>query len=120
MQLLCGGGGRGQEGLGRSGEALARGLAAPPGTPRPQHGTLEPEAEEQLRIDLLDLALIWADLLRGLAGGKAGPEESLRLLQETQELFGESQVLCRLRQACAVATGNLLEADAAWVAAWRS
>ncbi len=59
-----------------------------------QRGELEPVLEEQLRTDLLDLALIWADLrLRGLAGKAAAAEETARVLQETRTLFGDSQVL---------------------------
>ncbi len=73
---------------------------------------LPTEIEEQLRTDLLDLAVIWADLrLRGSDGARAGIEETDRLLQETEELFGASQVLCRLRQSCAQALGRNPEAE---------
>jgi serine/threonine protein kinase/Tfp pilus assembly protein PilF len=73
---------------------------------------LTPEVEEQLRLDLLDLGIIWADLrLRGPGGKDPGIAETERLLGETEELFGESQVLCRLRQACAEVRGHPKEAD---------
>ncbi len=77
-----------------------------------QQGELDPESEEQLRTDLLDLGIIWADLrLRGLARGDSSHAETLRLLQETEELFGESQVLCRLKRSCALACKRNEEAE---------
>lgn len=69
------------------------------------------EVEDQLQTDLLDLAIIWADLrLRSATGSDTDIEESVRLLRETETLFGESQVLCRLRQAGAQALHRPAEA----------
>jgi serine/threonine protein kinase/tetratricopeptide (TPR) repeat protein len=58
----------------------------------------------QLETDLLDLGLVWADLCAGV-GSAAARREALRVLDETEAMFGPSVVLCRQRQACAAVLG---------------
>jgi serine/threonine protein kinase/Tfp pilus assembly protein PilF len=65
--------------------------------------------EEQLRSDLLDLAIHRAALqvrLSGPAGAPEGLRAALRTLAEAEALFGPSVVLARQRQAWAAALGD--------------
>jgi serine/threonine protein kinase/Flp pilus assembly protein TadD len=84
-------------------------------------GKLEPEAERDLALDLLDLAVLWADLhVRVAAGDEVEParRDALRLLAEAEALLGPSIVLLRERQAHAEALGMKgLAAEAARQAA---
>jgi serine/threonine protein kinase/tetratricopeptide (TPR) repeat protein len=57
---------------------------------------LDADAEEQLRADLLDVALLWAELDRQT--GRA-------VLAEAEELLGPCPALTRARQGSGVATG---------------
>jgi tetratricopeptide (TPR) repeat protein len=62
---------------------------------------LDPATEEQVRKDLLDLALLWADLKRRLAQRTTGGEarsERRSILAEAEALLGPSAVLARERQ----------------------
>jgi eukaryotic-like serine/threonine-protein kinase len=80
-----------------------RTLLERPGTP------LDPALEQQLRDDLLDLAIIGSNLGVRLEtdAKKAGEAHraGLRLLDEAEALFGPSHVLYRARQAHANALG---------------
>jgi serine/threonine protein kinase/Tfp pilus assembly protein PilF len=63
---------------------------------------LSPEAEEQLRTDLLDVAVLWSDIRRRLA--EAGKVEEVRrqalaVLREAESLFGQSAVVVCERRA---------------------
>jgi len=72
---------------------------------------LDPESEERLRDDLLDLAVIWSGLHVRLAadGGGDGEgrarREALQVLDEAEAAFGPSHILYRERQAHAEALG---------------
>jgi serine/threonine protein kinase/Flp pilus assembly protein TadD len=64
--------------------------------------TLEPDAEEMLRRDLLDVAILWADCRPRLAPPAEADEarrEALRVLDEAEALLGPSPVLSRQRRA---------------------
>jgi len=77
---------------------------------------LEPELEQRLDADLLDLGTIWVDLCVRLAEpGKvnAAHEEALQILADTEVLFGASHVLCRQRQARRYCAGKAELAQAA-------
>ncbi len=70
---------------------------------------LGPDGEEQVRQDLLDLALFRAELgLRQAraGGGATAAREALRVLREAAAELGESPALARQRQACAEAAGD--------------
>jgi tetratricopeptide (TPR) repeat protein len=63
---------------------------------------LEPAVEEQIQADLLDLAILWADLRSRLAAADRAQEacrDALRLLTEAEKLLGSSVILTRERQA---------------------
>jgi serine/threonine protein kinase/Tfp pilus assembly protein PilF len=63
---------------------------------------LEADTEEQLRRDLLDAAVLWVHCrvrLAPPADAEAVRHEALRVLDETEALFGPSPVLNRERQA---------------------
>jgi tetratricopeptide (TPR) repeat protein len=65
-------------------------------------GLLPPEEEEQLRTDLLDVAVLEADIRRRLAGpGEAdgARREALAVLREAEGFFGRSAVLAGERRA---------------------
>ncbi len=65
---------------------------------------LEPEMEQRLRTDLLDLAILWADLrVRLTEGDHQTRRDALQVLAEAETLFGPSQALFRERQAHAQA-----------------
>jgi eukaryotic-like serine/threonine-protein kinase len=70
---------------------------------------LPAEVEGGLRTDLLDLAIIWADLSVRLAGPgerSASARAALKVLDETEAQFGPSAALARQRRACASACGE--------------
>jgi serine/threonine protein kinase/Flp pilus assembly protein TadD len=71
--------------------------------------TLDAVTEEQVRTDLLDVALLWADLKRRLVQGKRsgeGREEVQAILTEAEALLGPSAVLARERRLLAEAPGS--------------
>ena len=71
---------------------------------------------DQVQTDLLDLAVLWADLqVRGagkenVAGAR---QRGLLILEEAEDLFGPSAVLYHERQALATALGNTAVAQMA-------
>jgi tetratricopeptide (TPR) repeat protein len=70
---------------------------------------LETHLEERLATDLLDLAVLWADLRVRSApttDAQCARQESLRVLAEAESMFGSSPVLCRQRQAYGEALGQ--------------
>jgi serine/threonine protein kinase len=70
---------------------------------------LGPESGGQLRADLLDLAILWANVRVRLAGPgdvSAAHREALTVLTEAESLFGASRVLCQERRAHALAFGQ--------------
>ncbi len=69
------------------------------------HGRREPEVEQQIRADLLDFAVIWADLRVRLAKTDQADEvpqealrEALRILDEAADQLGPSPALDRDRR----------------------
>jgi tetratricopeptide (TPR) repeat protein len=65
-------------------------------------GPLDAETEENLRRDLLDVAVLWADCrvrLATPATADAARREALQTLHEAETLFGPGPVLSRQRQA---------------------
>jgi serine/threonine protein kinase/Flp pilus assembly protein TadD len=73
-----------------------------------QEGELPPEVEEQLRTDLFDLGVIWADLSVRLAepGQRAGAcRAALAVLDTLEKQLGPSGAVCYQRQACAAELG---------------
>jgi serine/threonine protein kinase/tetratricopeptide (TPR) repeat protein len=63
---------------------------------------LDPAVEKQIRADLLDLAVLWADLRCRLAAGERAEEAyrgALQLLAQAEELLGASAILTREREA---------------------
>jgi serine/threonine protein kinase/Flp pilus assembly protein TadD len=63
---------------------------------------LEPDEEEQLRTDLLDVAVLWADFLTNPAApgeARAKGPEALAVLTAAESLFGRTAVLARERRA---------------------
>jgi len=63
---------------------------------------------QQVRADLLDLAILWADLhvrQAGAGDGRAARQEALRVLAEARTLLGSSAVLARERRRHAEALG---------------
>jgi serine/threonine protein kinase/Flp pilus assembly protein TadD len=86
----------------------ARGLLTDQGA-----APLSTDAEEQVRDDLLDLALLWADSKRQVGAG----EEAEAILTEAEGLLGPSPALARERRRLAGAAGEELPAPdpgAAW------
>jgi serine/threonine protein kinase/Tfp pilus assembly protein PilF len=72
---------------------------------RPAEPDLAPEIAQQIRDDLLDLALLAADLRVRWSADETGPRQALRLLTEAEEQFGPSPVLCRDRERYAARLG---------------
>jgi serine/threonine protein kinase len=75
-----------------------------------------PGLEQQTRADLLDLAILWANLrVRAAAPGEADParREALETLAQAEALFGPSCVLYQERRAHALALGQTEVAEAA-------
>jgi tetratricopeptide (TPR) repeat protein len=66
---------------------------------------LDPELTQQIRTDLLDLAILWTDLRVSLAGAReaAARQEALEVLDQAESLFGPSCVLDQERLAHASA-----------------
>ena len=62
---------------------------------------------QQVQADLLDLAILWTNLRIHSARGnpKEARRQALEVLQQAEELFGSSAVLCRQLQAHAQALG---------------
>jgi eukaryotic-like serine/threonine-protein kinase len=81
------------------------------------------EAAERLRADLLDLAVVWAELRVRVATGRGSEiearREALAILDEAEATFGPSHILYRGRQANAGALGLSEVAAAAAVGAAR-
>jgi serine/threonine protein kinase/predicted Zn-dependent protease len=70
---------------------------------------LGPEADEQLRADLLDLAILWMNVRLRLAEPgetEAAHQEALAILAESEQQFGPSCVVCVERRAHALAIGQ--------------
>jgi tetratricopeptide (TPR) repeat protein len=68
----------------------------------------EPDGEQRVRADLLDLAVLWTDLHVRLAAASdviAARREALDVLAESEARFGPSQPLYRERQRHAQALG---------------
>jgi tetratricopeptide (TPR) repeat protein len=60
---------------------------------------LEPDMERQVRIDLLDLVILWADLHVRLApGGADARRDALQALDEAERILGPSRALARERR----------------------
>jgi tetratricopeptide (TPR) repeat protein len=77
---------------------------------------LEPEVEQGIQRDLLDLAVLWADLRVRLASGgevDRARHEALRVLAEAEAMLAPSHALYRERQAHAEALGLNSMADSA-------
>jgi len=71
---------------------------------RPTGGRREPAAERAIRADLLDFALVWADLrVRSAAPGEADAAraEALRVLAEAEDRLGPNPALDRDRRKLA-------------------
>lgn len=69
----------------------------------------DPGLEQQVRADLLDLAILWADLRVRLATSgelALAREEALARLEEAESLFGPSRVLAEEQQCHARALGR--------------
>jgi tetratricopeptide (TPR) repeat protein len=74
------------------------------------------DIEERIATDLRDLGVIWADLRGRLAAGPQADEarrEALRVLDQTEALFGPSPVLYRQREGLARALGQTARAGEA-------
>jgi tetratricopeptide (TPR) repeat protein len=74
-----------------------------------QGAELEPTVEQQIQADLLDLAILWADLRVRWASTEQIPlacRDALRLLTEAQELLGPNVILERERQVYAKKIGG--------------
>jgi serine/threonine protein kinase/tetratricopeptide (TPR) repeat protein len=83
-----------------------------------QHGQggLEAAVEEQIRTDLLDLAILWANLRGRWARGDQVEEarrDALRILAKAEELLGPSAILAQERELYAEKLGPAVHADAA-------
>src|SRR5208283_2191742 len=71
-------------------------------------GQLAADLEEQVRTDLLDLAILQANLLIQsvpLDRAPAARREALEVLAQAEAVFGPSCVLCRERQVLGLALG---------------
>lgn len=81
----------------------------------PSSGALGPEAERRVRTDLLELAVVWADLRVRLSppeGLDAARREALGVLDEADRAYGPSLALARERRAYAEALGLAATTDA--------
>jgi tetratricopeptide (TPR) repeat protein len=75
---------------------------------RPEDADLTPALEQQIQLDLLDLALLWTDFHLRQAppqGLEAARREALTMLGEADGLFGPSPVLARREQELAETLG---------------
>ena len=69
---------------------------------KPVGARLEPALEEQIQADMLDLAILWAELRSRSAPADRVQEvcrDALQLLTEAEKLLGSSIILTRERQA---------------------
>src|SRR5262249_46367578 len=69
---------------------------------------LDTKVQQQVRLDLLDLAILGSNLHVGLASAAKAQDarrEALRVLAEGEKLFGQSRVLYHERQKHAQALG---------------
>jgi serine/threonine protein kinase/tetratricopeptide (TPR) repeat protein len=76
----------------------------------------DPDLEQQVRDDLLDLAVLWANLHVRLAPAGEAPvarREALDVLNQAEALVGPSCVLCQERRTLALALGLTEAAEAA-------
>jgi eukaryotic-like serine/threonine-protein kinase len=73
---------------------------------------LEPDLEQRLDADLLDLGVIGADLCYRRSD-RSGAAQALQVLADTEAMFGASHLVCRQREACAAALGQADVAAAA-------
>ena len=74
---------------------------------------LDPELEEQLRFDLLDLAVLWSDVRVRVAKARdirAVHERAIEVLNEAERLFGPRCILYLALQEHARALGRVQEA----------
>jgi eukaryotic-like serine/threonine-protein kinase len=70
---------------------------------------ISPDLTAAVRANLLDLAVLWADLKIRLAAPvhlAAAQEQALAVLDEAEQLFGPSCVVARMRQALAADLGQ--------------
>jgi serine/threonine protein kinase len=67
----------------------------------------EPELNEQIQTDLLDLAILWTDLFVSHAGTReaSARKEALTVLDQAEDLFGPSWVLDHERRTHAAVLG---------------
>lgn len=75
---------------------------------------LEPAVEQQIHADLLDLAILWADLRgRSATDGQSHDayRDALQVLTQAEELLGPSVILARERQTYAAKLGLTEVAD---------
>jgi serine/threonine protein kinase/predicted Zn-dependent protease len=75
-----------------------------------------PELEQQVRADLLDVAILWANLAVSLASpgeARGAHQEALAVLAQAEALFGPSCVLYQERRAHALALGQPDTAESA-------
>jgi eukaryotic-like serine/threonine-protein kinase len=77
-----------------------------------QRAQLEPDLEQRLDADLLDLGIIGAEICYRRFD-RTGAAEALQVSADTEEMFGTSYLLCRQRAVCAAALGQADVADAA-------
>jgi serine/threonine protein kinase/Flp pilus assembly protein TadD len=73
----------------------------------PRAGTLEPQLEQQIRGDLLELVAFWAELRTGRAAPEEAREDALRLVEEARAACGPSFTIDRLRLSLAQLDGRL-------------
>jgi serine/threonine protein kinase/tetratricopeptide (TPR) repeat protein len=76
---------------------------------------LTPVLARQVKSDLLDLAILWADLRLRLAkpgDARARHQEALAVLAEAEAAFGASRVLCLEKQVHAAGLGLTVDAQA--------
>jgi serine/threonine protein kinase/Flp pilus assembly protein TadD len=87
-------------------------------------GALDPEVEQRIRTDLLELAVVWADLrvrLASKADVNEARREAIRVLDQAEAACGPSPSLNRERRAYARALGQLVSSsgpDPAPQSAW--
>jgi serine/threonine protein kinase/Flp pilus assembly protein TadD len=77
---------------------------------RSEEGRLDPETEEAIRTDLLELAVVWADLrvrLASAADRDAAPREAIEVLDQAEAACGPSPALTRERRSYARALGQV-------------
>jgi tetratricopeptide (TPR) repeat protein len=77
-------------------------------------GALDPEVEQRIRTDLLELAVVWADLrvrLASKADANEARREAIRVLDQAEAACGPSPSLNRERRAYARALGQLISSS---------